>query len=118
MLCTEIDFDIQNNFFTQHVLPMFCKNKSFWQRFTCNVLNLYQDDPLDDPEDFDDLFEETDVSNFLNTCNTVCWDQLWMQIQTKPNFEYLETNLLKMDLISNLHLRLLSASLPFWPLGR
>ena len=33
-----------------------------------NVLNLYQDDP----EDFDDLFEETDVSNFLNTCNTVC----------------------------------------------
>ena len=63
----------------------------------CNVLNLYQDDPLDDPEDFlemnenfDDLFEmkenlfffdafemeETDVSNFLNTCNTVCWNQL------------------------------------------
>jgi hypothetical protein len=26
----------QNNFCTQHVLPMFCKKKSFWQRFTCN----------------------------------------------------------------------------------
>ena len=26
MLCTEIDFDIQNNLCTQHVLPMFCKN--------------------------------------------------------------------------------------------
>ena len=29
MLCTEIVFDIQNNLCTQHVLPMFCKNKSF-----------------------------------------------------------------------------------------
>ena len=29
MLCIEIDFDIQNNLCTQHVLPMFCKNKSF-----------------------------------------------------------------------------------------
>ena len=29
MLCTEIDFDIQNNLCTQHVLPMFFKNKSF-----------------------------------------------------------------------------------------
>ena len=29
MLCTEIVFDIQNNFCTQHVLPMFCKKKSF-----------------------------------------------------------------------------------------
>ena len=29
MLCTEIDFDIQNNLCTQHVLPMFSKNKSF-----------------------------------------------------------------------------------------
>ena len=27
--------EIQNNFCTQHVLPMFCKKKSFWQRFTC-----------------------------------------------------------------------------------
>ena len=35
MLCTENVFDIQNNFCTQHVLPMFCKKKSFWQRFTC-----------------------------------------------------------------------------------
>ena len=35
MLCTEIVSDIQNNFRTQHVLPMFCKKKSFWQRFTC-----------------------------------------------------------------------------------
>ena len=29
MLCTEIAFDIQNNLCTQHVLPTFCKNKSF-----------------------------------------------------------------------------------------
>ena len=35
MLCTEIVFGIQGNFCTQHVLPMFCKNKKFWQRFTC-----------------------------------------------------------------------------------
>ena len=37
MLCTEIVSDIQNNFCTQHVLPMFCKKKSFWQRFTCTA---------------------------------------------------------------------------------
>ena len=41
MLCTEIDFDIQNNLCTQHVLPMFCKNKSLWQRFTCICKYLY-----------------------------------------------------------------------------
>ena len=35
MLCTEIVSDIQNNFCKQHVLHMFCKKKSFWQRFTC-----------------------------------------------------------------------------------
>jgi hypothetical protein len=35
LLCTEIFSDIQNNFCTQHVLPMFCKKKSFWKRFTC-----------------------------------------------------------------------------------
>ena len=29
MLCTEIVSDIQNNFCTQHVLPMFCKRKNF-----------------------------------------------------------------------------------------
>ena len=29
MLCTEIVSDIQNNYCTQHVLPMFCKKKSF-----------------------------------------------------------------------------------------
>ena len=29
MLCTEIVFDIQNSLCAQHVLPMFCKNKSF-----------------------------------------------------------------------------------------
>ena len=34
-LCTEIVFDIQNNFCTQHGLPMFCKKNSFWQRFAC-----------------------------------------------------------------------------------
>ena len=31
----EIVSDIQNNFFTQHVLPIFCKKKSLCQRFTC-----------------------------------------------------------------------------------
>ena len=31
-------FWIQNNFCTQHVLPIFCKKKSFWQRFTCTYL--------------------------------------------------------------------------------
>ena len=39
MLCTEIVFDIQNNFCTQHVLSMFCKKKSFWQRFTCTNIS-------------------------------------------------------------------------------
>ena len=29
MLSSEIDFDIQSNSCTQHVLPMFCKNKRF-----------------------------------------------------------------------------------------
>ena len=29
MSCTELVFDIQNNFCTKHVLPMFCKKKSF-----------------------------------------------------------------------------------------
>ena len=29
MMCKEIVSDIQNNFCTQHVLPMFCKKKSF-----------------------------------------------------------------------------------------
>ena len=33
----QIASDIQNNFCTQHVLPMFCKNKSFWKRFTCKL---------------------------------------------------------------------------------
>ena len=28
-------------FFTQHVLPMFCKKKNFWQRFTCTVALYY-----------------------------------------------------------------------------
>ena len=59
MLCTEIVLNVKNNFCTQHVLPMFwarnfhvlnlyfneqsvvilwvswCKNKNFWQIFTC-----------------------------------------------------------------------------------
>ena len=34
-LCTEIVFVIQNNLCTQHVLPMFFKKRSFWQRFIC-----------------------------------------------------------------------------------
>ena len=28
-MCTGIVFDIQNNFCTQHVLPMFCKKEEF-----------------------------------------------------------------------------------------
>ena len=39
MSCTEIVFAIRNNFCKQHVLPMFCKNKSFWQRFTCTIVH-------------------------------------------------------------------------------
>ena len=35
MLCTKIVSGVQNNFWSQHVLPMFCKKKSFWQRFAC-----------------------------------------------------------------------------------
>ena len=35
ILCTEIVSDVQNNFCTQYYLPIFCKKKSFWQRFTC-----------------------------------------------------------------------------------
>ena len=37
MLCTEIVSYIQNIFCTQHVLPMFFKKKSFWQRFNCTA---------------------------------------------------------------------------------
>ena len=40
MLCTEIVSDIQNNFCTQHVLPMFYKKKSFWQKFTCTKKSI------------------------------------------------------------------------------
>ena len=32
-------------FLTQHVLPMFCKKKSFWQRFTCTKWTANWDDP-------------------------------------------------------------------------
>ena len=39
-MCTEIVSDIQNNFCTQHVLPMFCKKKSFWQRFTYITITI------------------------------------------------------------------------------
>ena len=46
MLCTQIVFcsssGIQNNFWTQHVLPMFCKKKCFWQRFICTFALLWQ----------------------------------------------------------------------------
>ena len=41
MLCTEIVSDIQNNFCTQHVHPMFGKKKSFCQRFTCIYTNEF-----------------------------------------------------------------------------
>ena len=39
MLCTEIVPDFQNNFCTLHSLPVFCKKKSSWQRFTCTTVN-------------------------------------------------------------------------------
>ena len=48
MLCTEIVFDIQNNLCTQHVLPKFCKNKSFWQRYTCTAIVLYENSAISD----------------------------------------------------------------------
>ena len=41
-MCKEIVSDIQNNFCTQHVLPMFCKKKSFWQRFTCTFKRTFK----------------------------------------------------------------------------
>ena len=41
MLCTEIVSYIQNNFCTQHFLPVFCKKKSFWQRFICTKNQNY-----------------------------------------------------------------------------
>ena len=37
MLCTVIVSDIKNNFCTQLFVPMFCKKKSLWQRFTCSI---------------------------------------------------------------------------------
>ena len=38
LCCTEIVSGIQNNFrIKQHVLPVFCKKKSFWLRFTCTT---------------------------------------------------------------------------------
>ena len=52
MLCTEIVSDLQNNLCTQHVLPMFWKRKSFWQRFTCNfrlqILSVFHFDWVSD----------------------------------------------------------------------
>ena len=42
MFCTEIVSDIQNIFCAQNVLPMFCKKKSFWQRFTCKKANQFE----------------------------------------------------------------------------
>ena len=41
MWCTKIVFYIQNNFCTtKHALPMFCKKRSFWQRFTCILIKI------------------------------------------------------------------------------
>ena len=40
-MCTEIVSDIQNTFYTQHVFPMFCKKKNFWQRFTCTDFGIF-----------------------------------------------------------------------------
>ena len=47
MLWTEIVFDIQNNFCTKHVLPMFCKKKSFCQRFTCKRCIIFLKNLID-----------------------------------------------------------------------
>ena len=46
--CTQIIFcfDMQNNLCTKHVLHRFCKNKSFWQRFTCNTKQYIPSEPL------------------------------------------------------------------------
>ena len=41
MLCTEIVLNVKNNFCTQHVLPVFCKKKSFWQRFICMASSTF-----------------------------------------------------------------------------
>ena len=46
----QIASDIQNNFCTQHVLPMFCKKKSFWQRFTCTTPKLPKNCPKNHPD--------------------------------------------------------------------
>ena len=45
VLCTEIDFDIQNNLCTQHFLLMFCKNKIYLYYLIgiCSTLNLIHD---------------------------------------------------------------------------
>ena len=43
-MCTEIVSDIQNIFCTQHVLPMFCKKKSFWQRYACKEIKVETND--------------------------------------------------------------------------
>ena len=60
LLCTEIVFDIQNNFCTQHVLPMLCKKKSFRQRFTCTRSILGFKD-----------FKVLGICNFV--CNKLCY---------------------------------------------
>ena len=43
LLCTEIVSDIQNNFCTQHVLPMFCKKRASDKDLP--VLLASKDDP-------------------------------------------------------------------------
>ena len=46
-MCTKNVSDIQNNISTQHVLPMFCKKKSFWQRFTCKEEKIEEEEQID-----------------------------------------------------------------------
>ena len=68
MLCTEIVSDIQNKFCTQHVLSMFCKERSFWQRFTCHKdvkteQSFQESEEKIESENFDFDFESKDDVN-------------------------------------------------------
>ena len=42
MLCTEIDFDIQNNLCTQHVLSMFCKRRASDKDLLVQVCQVFR----------------------------------------------------------------------------
>ena len=85
MLCTEIIFDIQNNFCTQLVLPMFCKKKSFWQKFTCNSQQSGWNHVLKNLNSFPNMSH----MNFCEkeTKNEVCFSWSWRRMFFQSNFE-------------------------------